>query len=145
MAAATLIALAVSAITDARRRVLPVALYPLLLVTAAILDLGVFSANPQQYILTGVIFGLLFLAQALFFEGGGGDVILMLVMGLIYGLVPMLIMVFASAFASVIWYALAAILRGKVIHGRMTFPYAPFLAVGFVVYLLIFMNMGGIS
>lgn len=121
-----LLALSYSAYTDKKRGEIPIWLFPFLL---AIFLLFRFNEINWFDSLIGLFIGFVtFLAMAVFFNGGGGDVIMMSSIGFICGVKPLL---YISMIASVILLIYYSFHKNK-----KEVPYAPFVLIAYIIFLI---------
>jgi prepilin signal peptidase PulO-like enzyme (type II secretory pathway) len=133
--------IAISVIDIKIQRIPHICLVPIAL-ACLISQTGVFSAAWGQCLIAALLFGGLFLAFAVFGRCGGGDVIIVAVIALCFGLKGTFITVFVASGAMVIWFVLrniiAVLKRNEIVEEKsMSYPYAPFLTIGFIVHTLI--------
>ena len=135
---AILSALIYSAHFDYKNNTIPIFVFSILL--AFIIPISVIA---KQFNIIESIFGTLigisvFLLMALFFEGGGGDVLMMGVLGWILGIRGIAFLILASSL-TYCSFATGAMLVNCVCKRkndlRKQYPFAPFVLVGYVVYL----------
>lgn len=121
-----LLALSYAAYTDKKRGEIPIWLFPFLL---AIFTLIRFNEINWFDSLIGLFISFItFLAMALFFNGGGGDVIMMSAIGFICGVRPLL---YISMLASGI------LLIFHLTHkDKKEVPYAPFVLLSYILFMI---------
>ena len=121
-----LLAIAYSAYTDKKRGEIPIWIFPFLLVIFISFR---FNEINWANSLIGLLIGLItFLTMAIFFDGGGGDVIMMSVIGFICGVKPLL---YISTIASGI------LLIYHFTHkDKKEVPYAPFVLFAYIIFMI---------
>lgn len=121
-----------SAITDIRKRTIP--LKPCLLFSLFIITLQLSFSNSLIFLLSHVLAGsllfILFLVNALFFQGGGGDCILAFCVGLALGLPAGLRITIVACTAMVLYHFLIA-------HKQKHCPMAPAMLLAAVIYFIL--------
>lgn len=114
--------------TDIRRREIPIELYLLIILPMGVIALimgigpGIFEA-----ISMAVIVGICYTILALFFQGGGGDLIMMV--SLAWCLGYQIIFVMAVSTAALFLFHFLELFKQK----NVQIPYAPFVLLGFAV------------
>ena len=139
-ALAILAVLLIATFYDCKSSIIPLYLFPTLV--AAIVPLAVISGQPQ---ITDSLIGMLigtgtFLTLAIFFKGGGADILMMGTLGWCLGVRGVIILTLASSvvysvFASiVVLYCLFKKRPREFLHKQ--YPFAPFILTGYIVCLL---------
>ena len=136
-AIAILIVLLIAAFYDCKSSIIPLYLFPILI--AAIVPLAVISGQPQ---ITDSLIGLLigtgtFLTLAIFFKGGGADILMMGTLGWCLGVRGTLILILVSSavysmFVTV--HVIYCVVRKKpkdFLHKQ--YPFAPFVLTGYII------------
>ncbi|MCR5479024.1 MAG: A24 family peptidase [Ruminococcus sp.] len=121
-----LLALSYAAYTDKKRGEIPIWLFPFLLAVFTLIRINEINWFDS---LIGLFIGFVtFLAMALFFNGGGGDVIMMSAIGFICGVRPLL---YISMLASGI------LLIFHLTHkDKKEVPYAPFVLLSYILFMI---------
>lgn len=129
-----LIAVYVAAFTDLRTKTIPIWLFPTAGILVLILRLFYVFDGWIDCIVASIIMGVVYFLSAMFFHGGGGDIIMMSVIGWCVGFE----MSVNIALVSNIVFLLIILLRSKKWKKSwktMTLPYAPSVAIGVCVIL----------
>jgi len=126
-----LLLLTASTMTDIRNRTIPLGLC--LLFSLFIIALQLIFSHGLIFLLSHVLVGallfILFLVNALFFHGGGGDCILAFCIGLALGLPAGLCITLFSCTAMVLYHLLIP-------HKQRHYPMAPAMLLGTVIYFI---------
>ncbi|MBQ3570717.1 MAG: prepilin peptidase [Methanocorpusculum sp.] len=131
-----LLLLFAAAITDMRQRIIPLELcllFSMFIILQLILTQNLFHL--LSHALAGLLLFALFLINALFFHGGGGDCFLAFCIGLTLGLMAGLYITVFACTAMALYHLL---IRKK----QMQYPMAPAMLLGTVLYFIL---MGGIQ
>ena len=130
-----LIVLIYSTIIDIKYREIPIELYLCCLLPTAILaQLWGFGPPLLEALISAVVWGLVYLALARFFGGGGGDVVMAGTLSLWLGKHMVLVVGVATVLLSVVIF-----IQKRRAHSA-SIPYAPFFLAGYILdrLLLIF-------
>lgn|GEM_PF-1312383 len=134
------VALVIATYYDCKSGVIPIFLFPVL--PAVILPLAVVSGQMDiVYSFIGLLIGALtFWSLAFFFDGGGGDILMMSALGWCLGIRGIIILILASSviyavFATIVIGIYAIKKRAKEALEKQ-YPFAPFVLAGFLVCLL---------
>ena len=120
-----LIALIIATVTDIKKREIPIWLFPLISVLFLI-----FHQQPINltFSIVGCLIGIAaFTIMALFFEGGGGDIIMMGSIGLMYGPIALAVIITISSFLCLIY---------RLYSKATTVPYAPFVLLAYILFFI---------
>lgn len=126
-----LLALFIATYTDTKTKTIPVFLFP------SVLVLGVLCLihNGNLNLLSSFIFGIFafisYLVLALFFHGGGGDVIMMTSLAFLLGKEILYIMFIGHTILCIV--SLVRYIRTK---KKETLPFTPFVLVAYIIYLI---------
>ena len=114
--------------TDIRRREIPIELYFLTILPMAIISLAI-GVGPELFeaISMAVMVGICYTILALYFQGGGGDLIMMVSLSLCLGY--RIILVMAISTAALFLFRFMELFKRKIAQ----VPYAPFVLLGFTV------------
>lgn len=126
-----LLLLLLSTITDIRRREIPVGMCLLFSTVITLLHL-IFSHSISTLLLhalAGALLFTLYLVNALFFHGGGGDCILVFCIGFALGLLPGLFVALLSCSAMTLYHLLTP-------RKQEQYPMAPAMLLGAVLYFI---------
>ena len=129
-------ALSVATVTDVKTRTIPLWLFPLASICSVATRLALGQMLWLDSVIAAVLMFAVYLFAAVFFEGGGGDAIMM-------GLTAFCIGLNASFYAAMIasaLYVVAVILAAKnnlATVSKKTIPFAPFALVGLIGTLVI--------
>lgn len=88
------------------------------------------------YALTAIILGAVYLLYALFVTGSGGDVYMMVMLGFCVGAVGSCISIIVSGIGIFIYWLVMRIEMGKKAARKKEFPLAPFVGIGYIVFLV---------
>ena len=122
--------LGISAVTDIRRREIPITLCAICAVISCIFHCY-YQTGWMEYVAASAFFLILYFIQAIFFTGSGGDIILMASFGLIEGVPGSLVAVVISGVALTIY----VLMRRRRASDEV--PLAPFVLIGYILYFLL--------
>lgn len=125
-----LIMLGISAITDIKKREIPITLCAICAAISCILHYY-YQTGWLEYVVASALFLILYFIQAIFFTESGGDIILMASFGLVEGVSGSLVAVVVSGIALTIY----VLLRCR--RSSEEVPLAPFVLIGYILYLLL--------
>jgi leader peptidase (prepilin peptidase)/N-methyltransferase len=117
-----LIALIMATFTDIKRREIPIWIFPTLSVLFIILNFS--QMNWKESFVGFSLAFLSFLFLAIFFEGGGGDIIMMSCMGFILGIKNITYIIIFSSMLCILYYFITK---------KNDSPYAPFALGGYLI------------
>lgn len=138
-----IISLLLCSIKDIQKK--EIAFTPILLGLGAILGLRAFNGPAFNYLdsaLTAILCFIIYLAIALKFNGGGGDAIVMSIVGFVFGIrITTYIIILTSIIYSI--FLLIQSKRKKVAFTKVSLPYIPALTSGCVITFLfiVFCNL----
>jgi len=134
------VALVIATYFDCKGGTIPIFLFPIL--PAIILSLSIASGqiNIVNSLIGLLIGAVTFWALAFFFDGGGGDIVMMSVLGWCLGVRGIIILILASSviyavFATIVIGVYAIKKRAKEALKKQ-YPFAPFVLTGFFACLL---------
>jgi Flp pilus assembly protein protease CpaA len=148
-----IITLIVLTVFDIKKRTLPFSLFVPILIFSAINDIGVFSQDWFWFFVTALGFGALFTVFAAYSQCGGGDVIMVTVIGACFGFFPTTYIIIAASGGMLLWFVAELLIgrfRSKKLKNvslfrvreipdvkHISYPYAPFVLFGFIIYVAI--------
>lgn len=121
--------LIISSFVDVKKREIPVLLcIPVILLITGFRIIA--DVNFTEYVYVGLCLGFLYLCQAIFCTGSGGDVLLMMTVGYGMGLTGSLLAIIISGVFLVIYGITYKILHRKEVVMKVWYPVAPFISLG---------------
>lgn len=118
-----LIGLVLASITDTKKREIPIWLFPSLVAVYITLHVAM---GTMQWInsLVGLFIGALaFTIAALFFQGGGGDILMMSAIGFVYGPVILSHITIGASIGCICYYCITK---------QKNIPYAPIVLISYI-------------
>ena len=134
------VVLIVATYYDCKSSIIPLYLFPVL--AGVVIPLSVIHGQPQ---IADSLFGMLigictFFFLALFFKGGGADILMMGVLGWCFGVHGTIILILASsgiyALFATIMLCYCYFIKKEIDVLRKQYPFAPFVLTGYVICLL---------
>lgn len=126
----------IASYTDIKKMEIPIS-FCIINIGLALLAYITFKVPLTYYIITAVILGAIYLLYALFVTGSGGDVFMMTMLGFCVGAVGSCVSIIISGIGIFIYWLVMRIEMGKKAARKKEFPLAPFISIGYVLFLVL--------